>query len=752
MKKILPIFIIIAVVCVFFYQFLLHGLLPIPSDTLIGLYHPFRDLYAQQFPRGISFKNFLITDPIRQQYPWRQLAISLEKQFQLPLWNPYSFSGYPLLANFQSAPFYPLNILFFLLPFSFAWSILIFLQPLLAGLFLYLYLRNLKLHPFAALIGAIAFAFSGFSIAWLEWGTIMQTLMWVPLILLAKDKLIKKWTKRWMFIFFFAEACSLLAGHLQIWFYALCITNIYLFVRIFQKTNLQKTKNFFLQYLKNYFPFFLVGLGMFILTAIQWIPTVQFIFLSARSIDQSFLQQGWFVPYQNLIQFIVPDFFGNPTTLNYWGIWNYGEFVGYIGILPLIFALFALFFRHDKKTYFFGLLSVVALLFALPTPLAQLPYLLHIPFISTSQPTRLMGVIDFSLAILVALGMDYFFKKKSFGIVVTLGMFGVFLGTFWTIVMKFYPFFGITVENAHIAKQNLLFPTALFFISSFVLILLVCVKNKYSTLLLRCIIVVIICVDLVRFGWKFTPFTPKAYLYPPAAVISFLQNNIANYRFMTTDSEILPPNVSDMYHLQSIEGYDPLYIENYGAFIAAMQRNKPDVSTPFGFNRIITPHNPASPLINVLGVKYVLSLDDIQQKGLKKVFQEGQTRIYQNTNVLPRAFFVSHIVLTTDNQDAINKVFINESNLGSTAVVEDLQKKQIVGLGKVKIINYSANKIIISTGNQHVGFLVLSDIYYPTWHAFIDGKETRIYQTDFTFRGVFVPAGKHEVAFDDRLF
>ena len=125
MKKILPVVFITIIIIIFFWQFLFKGLLPIPSDTIVGLYHPFRDLYAKDYPRGIPFKNFLVTDPVRQQYPWRYLAVNIEKNFELPLWNPYNFTGTPLLANHQSAPFYPLNFLFFLLPFSLAWSVLI---------------------------------------------------------------------------------------------------------------------------------------------------------------------------------------------------------------------------------------------------------------------------------------------------------------------------------------------------------------------------------------------------------------------------------------------------------------------------------------------------------------------------------------------------------------------------------------------------------------------------------------------------
>jgi hypothetical protein len=103
-----------------------------------------------------------------------------------------------------------------------------------------------------------------------------------------------------------------------------------------------------------------------ILTAIQWIPTLQFILLSARDTDQSLWQkEGWFLPWQHLVQFISPDFFGNPATLNYWGVWNYGELVGYVGIIPLVFALFALLSRLGKRTILFGIALVVSLLFAL---------------------------------------------------------------------------------------------------------------------------------------------------------------------------------------------------------------------------------------------------------------------------------------------------------------------------------------------------------------------------------------------------
>src|SRR3989344_1735260 len=297
MKRILPYLSIILLAFVFFWQFFIKGLFPIPADTIVGLYYPFRDLYAKDYPNGIPFKNFLITDPVRQQYPWRKLAISAEKNFELPLWNPYNFSGTPLLANFQSASLYPLNILFFLMPFDVGWSLVIFLGPLLSGLFLFLYLNNFKLNKWASLLGAFAFAFSGFFISWLEWGTITHVGLWLPLILLSIDKLVSgikyqvlsiknKKLVAWTIVYLFSLMSSFFAGHLQIFFYLGVFSFIYFIIR-------------WLQYgrkLNTLFPYIILNSLFIILSSVQWAPTLQFILLSARNIDLlDFNNPGWFV-------------------------------------------------------------------------------------------------------------------------------------------------------------------------------------------------------------------------------------------------------------------------------------------------------------------------------------------------------------------------------------------------------------------------------------------------------------------------
>lgn len=739
----------------------IHGLLPIPSDTIIGLYHPFRDLYAKEYPNGIPFKNFLITDPVRQQYPWRNLAITIEKKAELPLWNPYNLSGTPLLANFQTSALYPGNMLFFILPFNFAWVILVMLQTLLAGLFLYIYLRFWELDYFASFLGAFVFAFCGFSIAWMEWNTILHVGLWLPLLLLAIDKIVSSIKYRvlsikdrkvflWSGVYTLALISSFFAGHLQTFFYLFLITIGYFFVRWFQ---LGRQKNIL-------FLFILLNTVFIILTSIQWIPTLQFISESARDIDQADWQKaGWFLPWEHLIQFLAPDFFGNPTTLNYWGVWNYAEFLGYIGIFPLGLAFSALFFRRDKKTLFFGCLFFFSFIFALPTAIAKIPFLLQIPFLATAQPTRLLYSIDFTIVILAALGLDYFIKTKR-SILPFIILISLYI-PLWFFVLFTHQQDLVFLENITVAKRNLLLPTFLAVVVGGLVFLLTFVnKGKKQSIIL----VLLLCItffDLSRLADKFLPFTEQQYLFPQTKVISFIQKNGGNFRIMTTDDRILPPNFSIMYKLQSIDGYDPLYLRRYGELIVASERGKPDISPPFGFNRIITPHNYNSKIIDLLGVKYILSLSDITSPKLNKVFQEGETRVYENKDAFPRVFFVEGVQQVITKERAIQRLFDNEIDLKKTAIIEVKDRLPLVFPDRnaqfplqwhVENLTYTENVVTVKTDTNRDAFLVLTDSYYPTWHVKIDGVETLIYRTNFNFRGIFVPEGKHTIEFYNTLF
>lgn len=738
---------------------------PIPSDNVIGLYHPWRDNIFDNFSAGVPFRNFLLTDPVRQQIPWKLLSIESIKSGNLPLWNPYNFSGTPLLANFQSGVFYPLNVLFFVLPFVTAWSVLIISQFALGGLFMFLYLKSLSIKNNASLLGTIAWISSGFFVAWGEWGNIISTAMWLPLVLFAIEKIYRKgFSKKWSIVFVFSLISSFFAGHLQISFYLILFTSLYIIARFLNSPTRQEVfKRFIILYL-------LLG----IITSVQWLPTLQFIILSARNVDQvNWQRPDWFLPWQNLVQLIAPDFFGNPATLNYWGVFNYGEFVSFIGVTPLLFALFAILFRRDKKTLLFSTSAVLFLSFALPTPWAKIPFLLNFPLVSSAQPSRLIFLVDFCLVTLSALGFDHFqkilgerghFKKTAINS--TVFLLPVLLLWAYVLVKLTNNSVGDKTQTL-ISKRNLVLPTVIFIISLAPQVVTNLLKegNRFSSKARNiginfCLLIMIILAsaELARFAYKFTPTTPKSWFFPSTRTTEFLKKNLNNYRFVTTDPRIFPPNFSVMYGLQTIEGYDPLYLLRFGELIAASERGNPDIKPPFGFNRMITPRNYNSKIFDLLGVKFILSLKEENSPKLRKVFQEGETRIYENTNTIPRIFLVGKFIETNDKSESIKLLTDKSIDLKDIAIIEksenlNFKQHQNWQKGDVTIISYKENQVLLSVNSLTESILILTDVFYPTWRARVDAVETKIYQADYTLRAIIVPRGQHKVTFYlNRLF
>lgn len=722
--KFLPGIFLVLYLLLVFKQFFINGLLPVPADTIVGMYHPWRDLYAKDYPNGIPMKNTLITDAVRQGYVWRDLAITQLKASEIPVWNPYSFSGYPLLANFQSAAFYPLNFIYWLTSFSIGWSLQVVSQVLLGGIFMWLFLKNIKLRDEAVAMGVIAWVGSGFFVSWLETNIVIQSLIWLPLIFLAIDKVLLDKRNKWLIVLFSGVIFSFLAGHLQTTFYVVVACGFYALSKI--------------RFVKK------PTIGLFILLSMLSIlilsPLIfsqfQFIGYSARDlISKNWQQLGWFIPFANFVQFFAPDFWGNPATGNYFGVWNYGEFVGYVGIIPLIFSLFGWASIRKEKYFYIGLL-VIALIFAFPNFISEIPFRFNFPMISSSMPTRLLGLIDFALVVLAAFGADWFLThgKIKRSVFIVLGLMVFYMTIFWLAAI------GL---KSSISLRNLYLPTGVFFLSM-TLIILGLFKSKLK-LLIFLFLLVITLFDLGRFANKYLSFSPAEYLFPKTKVTDFLKNNIDNFRISSVDERIMPGNFSVIYKLQTISGYDPLYLRRYAEFTGAMDKNRPDITSALGYDRIITPKNYDSKFFSLLGVKYVLSLDDINSLKYKKVFQEGQTKVYENVNVFPRAYFVSDIQISSDKQTSIDKMF--NANLLKTAIVENYFRDEQFNPGKVSINKYSPNEILLQTQNDGVGFLVLTDIYYPSWKAEIDGVLSKIYLTDYTFRGIIIPKGNHNIRF-----
>lgn len=727
---------------VFFYKTVISGSLPIPADTLVGLYHPWRDIYATEYPRGVPFKNFLITDPIRQQIPWRKLVIETWKSGRLPGWNPYTFAGVPLNANIQAAPFYPLNILFFIFSFPIAWTALIMIQPLLAGLFLYGYLRFQKLGQIASVIGAITWAFCGFSVSWMTWGTITQTALWGPLMLLAIDRLIAAHThsgedgRFWTIILTSAMVMTVTAGHTQIAIYMIGLAGLYAAWR------LQTHKYSGVKFM------WIACAAAFVITAVQWIPFVWYLPETGRITSQdAWKVAGWFLPWQHLAQFVAPDFFGNPATLNYWGVWNYGEFIGYTGVISLVLAISSVFVAGAPL--FFSAALLLSLLCMLPTPVAMIPFMLHIPFVSVLQPTRLMVVVDLSLAVLAAYGFDAM-RKHGKRMQIAFGVVGLSFVALWIVILVSTRLSSDAafLSNVLISRRNLMVSTVFYGISLLIYVLFARKKTVILTRLGGVLLLSVLIIDLFRFGWKFTPFVSQKYLFPESKILMYIQQQHAPFRVMSLDDRIMPPNTSSYYGIETIEGYDPIAPLRYEKFLAASELGVSDTRRASGFNRIYTAHNINSVLLPYLNVRYVLSLSDLEGANTRKVMQDGELRLYEYTKLLPRAYIAEQIFVETKPEKILNMLIGSSPSL--VGIVEksiDILSFPLEDTEGVQITTYLPNKIVMHVRTVNPRLVVLLNSYNSRWTARIGKKFIRVVPVNYLFTGVVVPAGTNDITF-----
>lgn len=719
----------------FFVPHLLMGRIPFPADAFLALYHPARDISLDGFSPGtIPAKNPLITDPILQAYPWRKLVINNLKEGLLPLWNPYSFSGQPLLANIQSSPFSIFNLLFLIFNFNIAWAVTLILPSILTTFFMFLFLRNLKLSRTASIFGAFVLPFTGFFIAWLSWGSIVATVMWLPLILLAIARLTSKVSPLWFLVLVFAISQVFLSGHWQAGSYVLVAGLLFLLT---QKSNMKSPYNL------------LVILASFILailvSMVQILPALEFLQFSARAIDQGYYpgRQDWFIPLAHLIQLIAPDFFGNPTTYNYWGVFNYGEFVSFIGIIPLSLALFALIAKSPNIKFFIAL-AIISLVFALENPISKIPFILNLPFISTAQPSRIIMLLNFTLAALAAFGLDAVLKEKSkikslivpFLILALLVILALFVLT-----KTFFPP-SPQIDTAQVALRNLVIPA----LTALAIIVVVLLKRAKPAPVIILAIFVLTLLELFRFGTKFISFSKLSWIFPQTQTTTFLAVQEKPFRIMSTDRRIMHPNVSAVYGIESIDGYDPLYLANWNKFVSVWQSQNPDASLS-PFNRIVTPQKIDSKLVDLLNIKYVLTFDEIENSNFEKVFTEGQTKIYQNKNVLPRAYFASEVVGAKSDQEEFTKLLDPDFDLKKMATSQEFKFPKQELTAKVSFESYQDQNLTLSAQTDRQAPLILTNVYYPGWKAYIDGQPVPVNKADFMFQSIIIPGGSHKIEF-----
>jgi hypothetical protein len=737
-----PIVFILSIWLIFSFQYIFQDKVPFPSTYQVNNFAPWSAYEKFWGP----VKNAAMPDIITQIYPWRHLAVEIWKSGNIPLWNHYSFSGTPLLANYQSAVLSPFNLLFFIFPFVDGWTILVLLQPLLAGFFTYLFARSIKISKIGSVISSISFMFCGFITTWMGYATLGYAILFLPLALFCIEKYWDSGKLFFLSLFSLTFPLSFFSGHFQISTYFILFICLYLAYKFILTRNIHNALYLIL------YTFF----GLLLIMP-QVLPSMDLYFQSFRS---SFFQTG-FISLQYVPTLIVPDFFGNPVTRNTW-FGHYAEWNGYIG-LPGIFLAFLAFFKINKKILIFLFIGLLSLILATENFISSFILGLNIPLLSQSAIGRIIVLYSFSFAVLAGFGFDslveYVKHRNTKKIFSNIGIFTLFFVVLWSIVA-----FGVFIEkeNIGVSRQNLILPTLLFLGLCISVVIGVFYRgnriyNKIIIFTIGLSLLSLTSFDMLRFSLKWMPSDPKNFVFPDIPSSNAFKKISGFDRVLGN----LGGEANIYYRLPSVEGYDALYSRRYGQFVNYIESEKLIISA---WSVVDFPNDGkfTSKALDFLGIKYIahkVSDNEVSwtfpywkypEDRFKRVYKDDKYEFYENKNVFPRAFLVSDYTVANSSEQALKKVFDDNFDLRSKVVLEK-DPKMIIDQkvkGEVKITSFESNSIKILSRSNNNALLVLANNYNSGWKAKINNREIPILRANHAFSAIPVEKGESTVVLE----
>ncbi|MFH1561017.1 MAG: YfhO family protein, partial [Patescibacteria group bacterium] len=263
-----------------------------------------------------------------------------------------------------------------------------------------------------------------------------------------------------------------------------------------------------------------------------------------------------------------------------------------------------------------------------------------------------------------------------------------------------------------------------------------------------CLLIILLTAgELLRQSWKYLPFVKPELVFPQTEITQYLEENIGNNRLLITNGELFPPNANLAYQIPMIDGYASIRDKRYDYLVRLMAGN-PDPNDLKTYDRIIYQPDWRSQVADLLRVKYVLSLYEIDDSRLSLVLHRGETWLYEKSSAFDLAFFVDSYSVGNDLSGIAQQMLTTD--LSRQAILEKEIGRLDLGRGKVEVVSYQDNEIILNTSNDKVGLLLLTEAYDPGWRATIDGQSVGILRADLDIRAIVVDRGDHQVKLDYR--
>lgn len=684
-------------------------------------------------------------------YPNMYFMGNMLRNFDLPLWNPYLFTGYPAFVNIESQNFYPINYLFLLFTDFTAKTVYIqlVLHYFLAASFMYnlcfYYIRNSA----AALVGAVTFAFSGFMIGHFQHLIIIEGVIWLPLIVYFLERSIGEKRIDMACYGSLAFTMSILAGHPQTFFYIGCYIVLHGVYRAF--------KNFYSEH-KGSIPLtnaammvFIICFFAILLSFVQLLPTYEFASLTGRKgpIPPETVFAGGVIGIEGLISFLVPSYFFTGISnagSYYWGFISISQGIFYCSVAGLLLFIVGIIkYKINGDIIFFAVFSLFIVLLVTGEE-KSLYYMFYeyVPgFDKFRGPINMRFLFHFAFSIIAAYGAyalyEGMMKNKDFLLSI-----GVLMSLFITLFLLAPPapqeFYSIREENINGAVKSFF----VFLILSIIAINAV-IKFKNTAIF---VVPLIIAIDLLvnLSGSACLGMLRSHDFYDKQPVTVEAINKLNDFEDKKIDGVYLEGKE------QVLSNIFRIHTEPRGSNgQVGVEFNQPGMFKTFltqGYDPLILDRvKKMGTLFDARPIDY-MNITSSQAVIVTEPENKISIKTYDKPNNI--LYFADKVRFFDDDEalleemkygsfDSKHEVFIEGAPFQGAD--NSLSKKD------VEIINYHPNSVSVNTESESDGILIFSDTYYKGWKVFVDGTEQKLLRANYNFKAVHVPGGRHVVKF-----
>ena len=285
---------------------------------------------------------------------------------------------------------------------------------------------------------------------------------------------------------------------------------------------------------------------------------------------------------------------------------------------------------------------------------------------------------------------------------------------------------------------------SLFFVVATVVLVWSFGRYRYSKYLLALGIFVLTVADLVTVNRRYLNddnFVAKkeASIKKTTADNEILKDTDLSYRVANLSLSTFNDATTSYYH-KSIGGYHGAKLKKYQELIQyGLSEEITSIFSTLRANptaRALDSVMKGNGALNMINTRYFI------------LSAEGMP--YRNPYANGNAWFVNEVFVTDNADDELQKTLDIDTKTQAVTRTEyaEAVKAHTPGTDSasyIRLAKYHPERMEYTAKTSAQRLAVFSEIWYPSWKAYIDGSEVSLAKVDYTLRGVVVPAGEHKV-------